>query len=54
MSKPLSLLYVAAMIAIVVGVDIAFFRHRFGERLVANIAIVALFAAFYLLLVRRR
>ena len=40
-------LYVAAMVAIIVGVDIAFFRHRFWERLLANIGIVLLFAAFY-------
>jgi hypothetical protein len=42
------LLYVLALIAVVVGVDILFFRHRFGERLIANIGIVLVFAAFYL------
>ncbi|HKD48669.1 MAG TPA: hypothetical protein VKB67_13365 [Rhizomicrobium sp.] len=41
-------LYVAAMVAIIVGVDIAFFRNRFWELLMANIGIVLLFAAFYL------
>lgn len=39
---------VAAMIAVIVGVDVAFFRHRFWERLMANIGIVLLFGAFYL------
>ena len=41
-------LYVVAMAAIIVGVDIAFFRHRFWERLAVNIGIVLVFAAFYL------
>jgi hypothetical protein len=38
---------VLAMIAVIVGADIAF-RGRFWERLIANIGIVLLFAAFYL------
>ena len=41
-------LYVVAMIAVVVGIDVAFFRNRFLERLIANIGIVLLFGAFYL------
>jgi hypothetical protein len=41
-------LYLAAMIAVIVGVDIAFFRQRFWERLIANAGIVLVFAAFYL------
>jgi hypothetical protein len=41
-------LYVVAMIAVIVGVDLAFFRSRFWERLMANIGIVLVFAAFYL------
>jgi len=36
------------MIAVVVSVDILFFRHRFLERLIANIGIVMVFGAFYL------
>ncbi len=39
--------YVVAIVAVVVGVDVLFFRHRFWERLRANIGIVLLFAAFY-------
>ena len=39
--------YVVAMIAIIVGVDFAFFRNRFWERLSVNIGIVLVFAAFY-------
>jgi len=41
-------LYVLAMIAVIVGVDFSFFRHRFSERLVVNIGIVLVFTAFYL------
>jgi hypothetical protein len=40
-------LYLVAMVAVIVGVDIAFFRDRFWERLAANIGIVLVFAAFY-------
>jgi hypothetical protein len=40
-------LYVVAMAAVVVGVDVVFFRHHFWERLAANVGIVLVFAAFY-------
>ena len=46
-------LYGVAMAAVIVGVDFAFFRHRFWERLTANIGIVLVFAAFYLRFLRR-
>jgi hypothetical protein len=42
-----SALYVAAMVAVIVGVDVAFFRGRFWERLMANIGVVLVFVAFY-------
>ena len=45
-------LYVVLMIAVVVGVDLLFFRHRFLERLIVNIGIVLVFAAFYLRFLR--
>lgn len=49
MSRQLALtLYVLAMVAVVVGLDFAFFRNRFLERLIANIGVVLLFGAFYL------
>ncbi|MGC1861235.1 MAG: hypothetical protein WA733_08970 [Methylocystis sp.] len=41
-------LYVATMAAVIVGVDVGFFRNRFWERLTVNIGIVLVFAAFYL------
>lgn len=40
-------LYGVLMIAVIVGVDIFFFRGRFWERLAANVGIVLVFAAFY-------
>lgn len=40
--------YVLVLVAIVVGMDVLFFRHHFLERLVANVAIVVVFASFYL------
>ncbi|HEX4114173.1 MAG TPA: hypothetical protein VH020_16690 [Stellaceae bacterium] len=45
-------LYGVAMAAIIVGVDFAFFRNRFWERLAVNIGIVLMFAAFYLRFLR--
>ena len=41
-------LYVLALVIVVVGVDILFFRHHSWERLIANVGIVLVFAAFYL------
>jgi hypothetical protein len=41
-------LYVAVLIAVVVSVDVLFFREHFWERLMANIGIVLVFGAFYL------
>lgn len=40
-------LYVVAMAAVVIGVDVLFFRNRFWERLMVNAGIVLVFAAFY-------
>jgi uncharacterized membrane protein len=41
-------LFVVAIAAVIIGLDVAFFRHRFWERLMANIGVVLLFAAFYM------
>jgi hypothetical protein len=41
-------LYVVAMAALIVAVDVVFFRNRFWERLMVNIGIVLVFVAFYL------
>jgi hypothetical protein len=40
-------LYVVVMIAVVIGVDVLFFKDRFWERLIVNIGIVLVFVAFY-------
>ena len=39
--------YVLAMVAVVVIVDVLFFRDQFWERLIVNIGIVLVFVAFY-------
>jgi hypothetical protein len=41
-------LYSVVLIAVVVSVDLLFFKNRFWERLIVNIGIVLVFAAFYL------
>jgi hypothetical protein len=46
------LLYAVAMAAVIVVVDLVFFRNRFWERLTVNIGIVLVFAAFYLRFLR--
>jgi hypothetical protein len=46
-------LYVVAMAAVIIGVDFAFFRNRFSERLAVNIGIVLVFAAFYFRFLKR-
>jgi hypothetical protein len=38
--------YVLALVAIVVGVDVLFFKHHFWPRLMVNVGIVLVFAAF--------
>jgi hypothetical protein len=46
-------LYVLAMIALVVGVDLLFFKHQFWARLAANVGIVLVFVAFYFRFLKR-
>ena len=41
-------LYCVVLIAVVVSVDLLFFKNRFWERLIVNIGIILVFAAFYL------
>jgi hypothetical protein len=45
--------YVLALVAVVVGVDVLFFRNRLGPRLMVNIGIVLVFWAFYLRFLKR-
>jgi hypothetical protein len=46
-------LYVLAMVAVVVGVDVLFFRHQLWERLIVNVGIVLVFVGFYLRFLKR-
>ena len=46
-------LYVLAMVAIVVGVDVLFFRNQFWPRLLVNVGIVLVFLSFYLRFLKR-
>ncbi len=48
-----AVLYVLAMVAVIVSLDVTVFRHHFWERLAANVGIVLIFLAFYSTLVRR-
>ena len=47
------MLYGVALVAVVVGVDVLFFRNRFWERLMVNVGIVLVFAAFGLRFLKR-
>jgi len=49
----MAILYGLAMIAVVVVVDVLFFRNQSGERLLANVGIVLVFVAFYFRFLRR-
>ena len=46
-------LYVLALVAVVVGVDVLFFRHHFWERLIVNVGIVLVFAALWVRFLKR-
>ena len=46
-------LYPVAMVAVIVAVDLVFFRNRAGERLAVNIGMVLVFTAFYLRFIGR-
>lgn len=48
----LTIIFVLIMIAVIVGVDILFFRQQFWPRLLANIGIVLVFIAFYMRFLR--
>jgi hypothetical protein len=52
-TKAAVVLYVIAMVAVVVCVDVLFLRNQFWARLITNIGIVLVFAAFYLRFLKR-
>lgn len=47
-AKTASVLYFLAMIVVIVGVDVLFFRQHFWARLLANAGIVLVAAAFFI------
>jgi hypothetical protein len=53
MGRPsIILAYVLPMVAVIVGVDVLFFKHHLWLRLMANVGVVLIFAAFYLRFVK--
>jgi hypothetical protein len=44
--------FIVLLVAIIIGVDILFFRNFFWERLAVNVGIVLIFIAFYLRFLR--
>jgi hypothetical protein len=44
---------VLALVVVVVSVDVLFFRNRLWERLMVNVGVVLVFAAFYLRFLKR-
>lgn len=51
--RPMILIDVLSLVALVILVNGLFFRHHFRERLMANVGIVLVFAAFALRFLRR-
>jgi hypothetical protein len=46
-------LYVVALVAVIVGVDVLFFRHYLWPRLLVNVGIVLVWAAVYFRFLKR-
>jgi hypothetical protein len=46
--------YVLAMVALIVGVDVLFLRHQFWPRLMVNVGIVLVFGVCYFIFLRDR
>jgi hypothetical protein len=51
--QALVVLYVLVLVAVVVGLDILFFRNHFWPRLAVNVGIVLVFGAFYFRFAKR-
>jgi hypothetical protein len=52
-SQTTTALYVVVMAAVIVAIDVLFFKSRFWGRLTVNVGIVLIFAAFYFRFVKR-
>ena len=46
-------LYVALLVLVIIAVRVLFFRKHFWERLIVNIGMVLVFAAFYFRFLKR-
>jgi hypothetical protein len=53
MGTQATVLYIVLLIAVVVVVDVLFFKNLFWERLTVNIGIVLVFLAFYFRFLKR-
>ena len=53
MSRSVHRQELSALVAVIVCVDLLFFRHEFSPRLMANVGIVLVFAAFGVRFLRR-
>jgi hypothetical protein len=47
-----TVLYVLLMLIVIIGLDLVFFRDLFWERLLSNVGVVLVFAAFGLKFLR--
>lgn len=52
-SQVATVLYLLLMAAVIVAVDLLFFKGRMRERLTVNVGIVLIFAAFYFRFLQR-
>ena len=52
-SQKTTALFIVLMAAVIVAIDFLFFKNRFWERLMVNVGIVLVFAAFYFRFLRR-
>ena len=52
-SQMTNVIYIVLMVAVIVAVDVLFFKDYFRERLIVNVGLVLVFGAFYLRFLKR-
>ena len=52
-SQTTTILYIVLSVGTIVAVDVLFFRNHFWERLMVNVGVVLIFAAFYFRFLKR-
>ena len=52
-SRTIGIPYLVLMVAVIVAVNVLFFKNRFWERLAVNVGIVLVFVAFYFRFLKR-